>query len=109
MNRKPIFLVVALVMCLGLPMAVAAALVLPDTVTLVQSSQYFSAQNLIGTNNMGLGGDGLTADDIFTANSSGTNTWVTNASGGDYFAPTVGPTPILKFTFDTAVDIDPGQ
>ena len=106
MTRNLMLLVIALTMCLGLPVAAHADLILPDTVTLVQSSQFFSAQNLNKTTNMGLGADGLTSDDIFTANSSASNCWVTNASGIDYFTGTVGPTPILTFTFDTAVDID---
>lgn len=81
-----------------------AALILPDSVSLTAGSEFFSAQNLIATTDMALGGDGLTADDLFTSSASGANSWVTDANGADYFA--AGTAPILDFGFSSPQNIN---
>ena len=80
-----------------------AALFLANSIALNAGSAFYSEQNIIATTGMALGGDGLTADDVFTVGASGTNSYVTNDFGPDYFP--ANPNPVFTMSFSTTVNI----
>jgi len=75
----------------------AVELLTPTGVTLDAGSQFFSVQNL--RNDSGLSGAADIANytSITHGNASGSTAWTTNASGGDYYAAPIGPTPVMTF------------
>ncbi|MFT5130072.1 MAG: hypothetical protein ACI8W8_003701, partial [Rhodothermales bacterium] len=75
--------------------AFSATFYSPTSATVVQSSQYFAVNRLVQ-------GPGAGFAAAAPHNATG-NTWVTNASGGDYFTGPIGPTPILRFDLGSDV------
>ena len=82
-----------------------ASLFLADSIIRNAGSAFYSEQNIIATAGMALGGDGLTADDVFTVNASAGNSFVTDGFGTDYFGDGSGTPPVFTMTFNSAVNI----
>jgi hypothetical protein len=69
----------------------------PSTATLVQSSEFFPVSRIAQGVGIGIGATAPYNQVV------GSNTWVTNGSGADYFAAPIGATPIIVFDLGSDV------